>query len=51
MAKLKLKAEKEQDMKKIVPKQVKRAQQQDVNKVGSSIQKAVSAMFSITWWS
>jgi len=50
VAKLKLQAEKEQDTKTIVPKQVKRAQQQDVNQVGSSIQKAVSANFSITWW-
>lgn len=49
VARLKLQAEKEQDEKKIVPKQVKRAQQQDVNKVGNSIQKAVSVNLSITW--
>ena len=47
VAKLKLQAEKEQDAKKIVPKQAKRAQQQDVNKVASSIQQAVSMIFPL----
>ena len=43
IAELQLRAQKEQDMKASVPKQVQRAQQHDVTKVAKDIQLAVSA--------
>lgn len=50
IAELQLRAQKEQEKKIKVPKQVKRAQQHDVTSVGKNIQLAVSAELYITCW-
>lgn len=47
IAELQLRAKKQE---KEVPKQVKRAQRQDVSKMGKKIQQAVSAELYITGW-